>query len=66
MHHCPTSNRSPDGASSGGFSGETRFVGIRLDYMPEDVEQLAGSFRIRHTLAEMGTRRLWQLLQTKP
>ena len=32
----------------------------------EDVARLAGHFRIRHTLAEMGATRLWQLLKTEP
>src|ERR1700745_1663164 len=36
------------------------------DYGLADVERLAGSFRIRHTLAEMGAARLWHLLQTEP
>ncbi|MBX6376873.1 MAG: isocitrate lyase [Acetobacteraceae bacterium] len=39
---------------------------MRRDYTPADVERLAGSFRIRHTLAEMGARRLWHLLRTEP
>jgi isocitrate lyase len=43
-----------------------RFAGIRRDYTPADVARLSGSFRIRHTLAEMGARRLWQLLKTEP
>ena len=43
-----------------------RFAGIRRDYGPADVERLAGSFRIRHTLAEMGAARLWHLLKTEP
>jgi isocitrate lyase len=43
-----------------------RFAGIRRDYTPADVERLAGSVRIRHTLAEMGARRLWHLLRTEP
>ncbi|MCS6855251.1 MAG: isocitrate lyase, partial [Elioraea sp.] len=43
-----------------------RFAGIRRDYTPADVERLAGSVRIRHTLAEMGARRLWHLLKTEP
>ena len=34
-----------------------RFAGIRRDFGPLDVERLAGSFRIRHTLAEMGATR---------
>jgi isocitrate lyase len=43
-----------------------RFSGIRRDYTPKEVERLSGSFRIRHTLAEMGARRLWHLLKTEP
>ena len=43
-----------------------RFAGIRRDFGPSDVERLAGSFRIRHTLAEMGATRLWHLLKTEP
>ena len=56
----------PDGLS--GISGydPERFAGIRRDYTPADVERLSGSFRIRHTLAEMGARRLWHLLNTVP
>jgi isocitrate lyase len=43
-----------------------RFDGIRRDYTHQEVERLAGHFRIRHTLAEMGATRLWQLLKTEP
>src|SRR5271166_3407233 len=43
-----------------------RFAGIRRDYDTADVERLAGSFRIKHTLAEMGANRLWHLLKTEP
>ncbi len=43
-----------------------RFAGICRDYTPEEVARLSGSFRIRHTLAEMGARRLWHLLRTEP
>ncbi len=42
-----------------------RWDGIRRDYAPADVERLAGSFRIQHTLADMGARRLWRLLKTE-
>jgi isocitrate lyase len=58
--------RAPDGM--GGASGHDpeRFAGIRRDYSPAEVERLSGSFRIRHTLAEMGAQRLWHLLKTEP
>ena len=64
MHINPTPLRAPDGLGAG--ATPDRFAGIRRDYAPEDVARLAGSFRVRHTLAEMGAARLWQLLQTQP
>ena len=42
-----------------------RFDKIERNYTPADVEQLRGSVQIRHTLAEMGANRLWELLQTE-
>jgi isocitrate lyase len=55
---------SPEGTRTAG-GGESP-AGIRRDYTSEDVERLAGSFRIRHTLAEMGAARLRHLLKTEP
>jgi isocitrate lyase len=43
-----------------------RFQGIRRDYSPADVERLAGSVRIEHTLARRGAARLWKLLHERP
>ncbi|HXP74726.1 MAG TPA: isocitrate lyase [Stellaceae bacterium] len=43
-----------------------RFDGIRRDYTAQDVARLSGSIRIEHTLAELGARRLWELLRTRP
>jgi isocitrate lyase len=43
-----------------------RFKGITRVYTKADVERLRGSVIIRHTLAEMGARRLWQLLNHDP
>ena len=40
-----------------------RFDGIRRDYAPADVARLRGSLPIRHTLAETGANRLWELMQ---
>src|SRR5271163_1254177 len=56
---------APDGLTSAGGDPE-RFAGIKRDYTPAEVEKLSGSFRIRHTLAEMGAQRLWHLLKTEP
>jgi isocitrate lyase len=58
--------RLPDGFPGGPSSDPDRFAGIARDFTPADVERLSGSFRVRHTLAEMGARRLWQLLKTEP
>jgi len=43
-----------------------RWEGIRRDYTAEDVKRLSGSVKIEYTLAEMGARRLWELLHTRP
>ena len=59
-------NFAPDGSGSGPGRDPGRFDGIRRDYTPADVARLAGSFPVQHTLAEMGARRLWQLLRTEP
>ena len=61
----PSPCYAPEGMGPG-IGDPERFAGIRRDYTPEDVERLAGSFRIRHTLAEMGAKRLWHLLKTEP
>lgn len=58
---------APDGGTGfGGAPMPGRFDGIRRDYTPADVARLAGSFRVQHTLADMGARRLWQLLKAEP
>jgi isocitrate lyase len=62
----PTPCQMPDGLNAGAAGDPERFAGIVRDYTPADVERLAGSFRVRHTLAEMGARRLWHLLKTEP
>ena len=43
-----------------------RWEGIRRDYSQDEVRRLSGSIRIEHTLAELGARRLWELLHTEP
>ena len=42
-----------------------RWEGIERDYTPADVARLRGSVRVRHTLAELGAERLWELLNTR-
>src|SRR5579863_8349329 len=65
MRRTPTITRAPDGSGSRHGDPE-RFAGIRRDFTPADVARLAGSFRVRHSLAEMGAARLWHLLRTEP
>jgi isocitrate lyase len=43
-----------------------RWDGIDRPYTADDVAPLRGSVRIAHTLADMGARRLWELLHTEP
>jgi isocitrate lyase len=42
-----------------------RFEGVIRNYTQKDVEKLRGSIRISYTLAEMGAKRLWELLHTE-
>jgi isocitrate lyase len=43
-----------------------RFEGIKRPYTPAEVEKLRGSITQRYTLAEMGAKRLWELLHDEP
>jgi isocitrate lyase len=43
----------------------TRWEGIKRPYSEGDVERLRGSVRIAHTLADVGARRLWELLTSR-
>ena len=45
---------------------DPRWKDIRRPYGADEVVRLRGSVRIRHTLAEMGADRLWDLLRTEP
>ncbi|HEV8200372.1 MAG TPA: isocitrate lyase [Candidatus Polarisedimenticolia bacterium] len=48
-----------------GAAGD-RFAGILRPYSTKDVERLRGSIRIEHTLARLGSERLWSLLHDEP
>jgi isocitrate lyase len=45
---------------------DPRWCGLKRPYTPEDVIRLRGTVEIRHSLAEQGAERLWQLLHTEP
>jgi len=42
-----------------------RWRNVRRLYTPHDVARLAGSLPVQHTLAEHGSRRLWELLHSE-
>lgn len=42
-----------------------RWRGIQRNYTASEVVRLRGSIQIQHTLAEMGARRLWKLLESE-
>jgi isocitrate lyase len=48
------------------WESDPRWDGIARDYTAEDVLRLRGSIEIKHTLAEMGAERLWDLLHDEP
>ena len=66
MRSLPIPCLSPDGGFTHGPAEPGRFEGIKRDYSAADVARLSGSFRIQHTLADRGARRLWHLLKTEP
>jgi isocitrate lyase len=43
----------------------SRWEGIQRPYTAADVERLRSSVRVHHTLAQVGARRLWELLTTR-
>jgi isocitrate lyase len=64
----PSKTESKTAAREHDFSAidnAERWTGIIRPYSTEDVERLAGSTRIEHTLAANGARRLWQLLHSE-
>ena len=52
------------GGGNGGGAVSTRWSGIVRPYQFSDVEGLRGTVQVRHTLAEIGSRRLWELLRS--
>ena len=47
------------------WKNDSRWRGIKRNYSAEEVLRLRPSVLIRHTLAEVGCARLWELLQEK-
>ncbi|MGO9375040.1 MAG: isocitrate lyase [Syntrophobacteraceae bacterium] len=48
------------------WKGEERWKGVERPYTAEDVVRLRGSIQIEYTLANHGSRRLWELLNAEP
>jgi isocitrate lyase len=49
----------------GGDPMANRWEGVTRPYSDDDVARLRGTVQIQHTLADLGARRLWELLQTR-
>ncbi|WP_374272750.1 isocitrate lyase [Actinoplanes sp. M2I2] len=47
------------------WAGDPRWLGIKRTYTAHDVVKLRGTVQERHTLAERGAERLWQLLHSE-
>ena len=47
------------------WANDKRWLGIERPYTPEEVLRLRPSVKVRHTLAERGARRLWDLLHSE-
>lgn len=45
---------------------DTRFKEIIRNYTQEDVKRLQGSLKVEHTLARVGSEKLWRLLHEEP
>jgi len=43
-----------------------RWEGVTRPYSAEDVRKLRGSYHVEHTIADLGARKLWQLLKSEP
>ena len=44
------------------WATDPRWIGVKRPYSAEDVDNLRGTFQHDHTLARMGSERLWNLL----
>jgi isocitrate lyase len=60
------SKSKPNGFEQLTSSAEGRFEAVERPYLPQDVLRLRGSLQLRHTFAERGANRLWELLHCEP
>ena len=47
------------------WAGDPRWLGVKRSYTAQDVVKLRGTVQERHTLAERGAQRLWELLNSE-
>lgn len=47
------------------WAGDPRWLGVKRSYTAQDVVKLRGTVQERHTLAERGAQRLWELLHSE-
>ena len=48
------------------WANDPRWKGLVRNYTPEEVVRLRGTIKLDHTLARLGTEKLWNLLKTEP
>lgn len=48
------------------WANDSRWQGVQRDYSPEDVLRLRGSLEIEHTLARVGSEKLWSMMHSTP
>lgn len=48
------------------WTDKSRWKGVTRPYKAEDVLRLRGSLKIEHTLADLGSKRLWNLMGKLP
>ena len=58
--------QATDRHNGNGEDSQARWRGIRRPYSQADVRRLRGRLQIEHTLARVGSERLWHLLQAEP
>jgi isocitrate lyase len=58
-------DKTPKTPRPGDTFADSRWAGVTRPYSSKDVEKLRGSLKIEHTLANVGARRLWELLKTE-
>lgn len=65
-HEQPLSRQQQAAELAASWRDGERWYGVTRPYSPEDVLRLRGSVHIEHTLARLGSERLWQMLHTEP